>query len=182
MTHVARKEFAIDLAVNNDINAIEEEKKKLTMVAIKQNLADAKVEKSQTQGTSSNEETSNGMEIIRQSNTRKRKKIDKKGAQSSHKRIKVTSSNSTSKAKFNLKIKKASNSEDLEDEEEALEETDEETVACEKRSHHLTVKCRIPGCGLKVKDIKRHLKTHVTKKQLDETDVPRATATIFTRV
>ena len=88
MTHVARKEFAIDLAVNNDINAIEEEKKKLIMVVIKQNLADAKVEKSQTQGTTSNEETSNGMEIIRQSNTRKRKKIDKKEAQSSHKRIK----------------------------------------------------------------------------------------------
>ena len=76
---------------------------------------------------------------------------------------------SASKAKFNLKIKKASNSEDLEDEEEALEEMDEETVACEKRSHHLTVKCRILGCGLKVKDMKRHLKTHVTKKQLDET-------------
>ena len=164
MTHVAKKEFGISLAMNHDVTAVEKEKKNLTMVAIKQNLADAKVEKSQTQGTSSNEQTSHEVEIVRQSNTRKRKIIDKKEAES------------TSKSKFSLKIKKASNSKDSEDKEETLEETDEETVASEKRSHHVTVKCRIPGCGLKVKDIKRHLKTHVTKKQLEESDVPRAAA------
>ena len=177
MTHVARKEFAIDLAINHDVNAVEEEKKKSTMAAIKQNLADAKVEKSQTQGTSSDEETSTGMKIERQSNTRKRKIIHRKEAQSSHKCIKLTPKcQSTSKAKFNLKIKPASDSEDSEDKEEALEKTDEETGPSEKRSHHVIVKCRIPGSGLKVKDIKRHLKIHVTKKQLEESDVPRAAA------
>lgn len=60
MTHVARKEFAIDLGKNHDINAVQEEKKK-EMFAINRNLANAKVDKSQSQGTSSSEETKNVM-------------------------------------------------------------------------------------------------------------------------
>lgn len=66
MTHVAREEFAIDLGKNHDINDVEEEKKKEIMVAIKRDPANAKVEKSQSQGTSSNEETGNPMKTKRQ--------------------------------------------------------------------------------------------------------------------
>jgi len=154
---------------------VKEEKKEI-MAAIKGDLANAKVEKSQSQGTSWNEETSNAMKTEGQSYTRKRKLTETKEAESSQKRAKVSNSKTTLKAKFDPTIKKASESHDSDDKEEALEETDEETVASKKRSHHVTVKCRVPGCGLRVKDIKRHLKSHVTRKQLEESDVPRAAA------
>ena len=39
------------------------------------------------------------------------------------------------------------------------------------RSHHVQVKCRIPGCGVKVRDIRRHLVTHVKREELHADDV-----------
>ena len=39
------------------------------------------------------------------------------------------------------------------------------------RSHHVEVKCRIHGCGVKVFDIRRHLLTHVKRKKLHADDV-----------
>jgi len=136
----------------------------------------AKVDKSQSQGTSSSEETKNVMKTERQSYTRKRKMIEPKEAEPSQKCVKLDNSKSTLKPKFNLVIKKASDSDDSHDKQEALEEMDEETVPSKKRSHHVTVKCRIPGYRRKMKDIKRHLKSHVTRKELEESDVPRAAA------
>lgn len=45
-----------------------------------------------------------------------------------------------------------------------------------KRSHHKKVKCRIPGCNKSVVELKRHLKTHVKKGEIDEEDIERTVA------
>ena len=39
------------------------------------------------------------------------------------------------------------------------------------RSHHVQLKCRIPGCVVKVFDTQRHLLTHVKRKELHADDV-----------
>ena len=45
-----------------------------------------------------------------------------------------------------------------------------------KWSHHKVFKCRMPGCSMRVGDLKRHLLTHVKKKEIEEHLVPKALA------
>ena len=41
------------------------------------------------------------------------------------------------------------------------------------RSHHVQVKCRIPGCSARVFEIKRHLQTHLREmKSIRMTSIP----------
>ena len=39
------------------------------------------------------------------------------------------------------------------------------------RGHHVQVRCRIPGCSAWVCDIKRHLRTHLKREEINEDDI-----------
>ena len=39
------------------------------------------------------------------------------------------------------------------------------------RSHHVQVRCHIPGCSPRVFDIKRHLQTHLKREEIHEDDI-----------
>ena len=39
------------------------------------------------------------------------------------------------------------------------------------RSHHVQVRCCIPGCTARVFDIKRHLQTHLKHEEIHEDDI-----------
>lgn len=42
-----------------------------------------------------------------------------------------------------------------------------------KWSHHKKAKCRMPECKAVVGDLRRHLRTHVKKKELEEEDLEK---------
>ena len=69
-----------------------------------------------------------------------------------------------------------------EEDDESPEESETETSKSiskkkeSKRSHHRVFKCRMPGCSMKVGDLKPHLLTHVEKKEIEEHLVPKALA------
>lgn len=93
MTHVAQKEFGMDLCKEADINAVEKDKQMETMLALTRDMPARKL------GTSPAEEPSSSAdgESQRKSNSRKRKMTEEK----------ASGSKSTSPSKFNLTIKPA---------------------------------------------------------------------------
>ena len=78
--------------------------------------------------------------------------------------------------RFGLTITPSNSKDSASEDDESEDESEEASPA--KRCHHRKLKCRMPGCSAKVGDIKRHLKTHVVRKQLLDSDVLRAAAII----
>lgn len=51
------------------------------------------------------------------------------------------------------------------------QDSDEDSTLKRKRSHHSQVKCKVPGCKFHGQDIKRHLRTHVKKGELEAENI-----------
>ena len=51
------------------------------------------------------------------------------------------------------------------------QDSDEDSTPKRKRSHHSHFKCKVPGCKFHGQDIKRHLRTHVKKGELEAQNI-----------